>query len=138
MFDQQQYSREYYQKNKATIKARSTAYYYANKERCAELKAEYYQTNRERFLGKAAQRYLQGEDLRRFINDYKTRPCVDCNQVFHPVAMDFDHVLGDKSGNIATMVANMVSFGSIWKEILKCEVVCACCHRIRTWNRGHN
>lgn len=71
---------------------------------------------------------------RAVIRDAKSRPCADCGGTFHFAAMDFDHVLG-------TAKAFTVSGGhkrgaaSVLAEIAKCEVVCANCHRLRTFKR---
>lgn len=62
----------------------------------------------------------------------KNRPCADCGNTFHPVAMDFDHVRGEKYSEISTMLRQSASIERIQAEIDKCEVVCAVCHRIRT------
>jgi len=63
-----------------------------------------------------------------------TAGCADCGYKDHAVALDFDHLPGfEKSFNIAR---------STWRarhlieaEVAKCEVVCANCHRIRSYNR---
>lgn len=51
--------------------------------------------------------------------------------------MDFDHRDGS---NKETEISNMARLGSSWKsieqEIKKCDLVCACCHRIRTEQRA--
>jgi hypothetical protein len=47
-----------------------------------------------------------------------------------------DHVKGVKISNIS----NLIHHGSkkqLLEEILKCELVCALCHRIRTHDRKH-
>jgi hypothetical protein len=67
----------------------------------------------------------------------KDAPCKDCDQRFPPVAMDFDH-LGAKTRSIATMVSASYKLDLILEEIKKCEIVCACCHRIRTAARKEN
>ena len=56
--------------------------------------------------------------------------CVDCGER-NPIVLDFDH-LKDKKYNISRMIHDGHSWASIKKEIKKCEVVCANCHRIRT------
>ncbi len=63
----------------------------------------------------------------------KNVPCADCGGQFPPECMDFDHVSGDKVGDLS----NMWSFGEarLIAEIAKCELVCANCHRTRTKNR---
>ena len=56
--------------------------------------------------------------------------CVDCGESNH-IVLDFDH-LKDKKYNISRMIHDGFSWAAIKKEIAKCEVVCANCHRIRT------
>lgn len=70
--------------------------------------------------------------LRAFINNAKDRPCVDCGHSFPVECMDFDHVRGKKSFNLAHVVRQIKSYAAIEIEIMKCDVVCANCHRIRT------
>lgn len=60
-------------------------------------------------------------------------PCADCKQTFDPVCMDFDHVRGVKRKKIVQLVNDGYSKDVILEEIAKCELVCANCHRIRTW-----
>lgn len=74
--------------------------------------------------------------LRQKSNEFKTgKPCADCNRIFPPVCMDFDHVRGEKKNGVAEMVGGGGTWEKILKEIEKCDLVCACCHRIRTQNR---
>src|SRR5262249_12871715 len=66
----------------------------------------------------------------------KTVPCMDCKRTFDPVCMDFDHRPGScKKMAIAEMLSRNLGFASIMAEIRKCDVVCACCHRLRTKKR---
>jgi hypothetical protein len=62
--------------------------------------------------------------------------CVDCGVSNH-IILDFDH-LHDKKYNISRMIHDGFSWAAIKKEIAKCEVVCANCHRIRTHRRLTN
>lgn len=59
--------------------------------------------------------------------------CVDCGLKNH-IVLDFDH-LRDKKYNISRMIHDGFSWRAIKREIEKCEVVCANCHRIRTYFR---
>ena len=59
--------------------------------------------------------------------------CTDCGQKNH-IVLDFDH-LKDKKYNVSRMIHDGFSWAAIKKEIAKCEVVCANCHRIRTYSR---
>lgn len=70
---------------------------------------------------------------RDFVIAYKTgKPCMDCDREFPPCAMDFDHVRGDKKKD----VSSLTTIKSITAEIAKCDLVCANCHRIRTFKRA--
>jgi hypothetical protein len=59
--------------------------------------------------------------------------CVDCGESNH-IVLDFDHIR-NKKYNISRMIHDGFSWAAIKKEIAKCEIVCANCHRIRTHNR---
>ena len=73
--------------------------------------------------------------LRSILNEIKLNSgCVDCEGTFHPAALDFDHVRGTKKYGIAEMVSQGMSEDVILKEIEKCEVRCAPCHRTRHKN----
>jgi len=75
--------------------------------------------------------------LRLKINEIKLNsPCVDCEGTFPPCAMDFDHVRGTKKYNVSKMVAKRMSLDKILKEIEKCDVRCANCHRIKTYEEA--
>lgn len=74
------------------------------------------------------------KELALFVDRIKQKPCADCNGEFAAVCMDFDH-LGDKTNAISSMVLHGCSKETILREIAKCELVCANCHRIRTLRR---
>jgi hypothetical protein len=71
------------------------------------------------------------------IEQAKDKPCLDCGRKFPRVAMDFDHVRGEKKRGIAQMVNGAWSIETLLAEIAKCELVCANCHRVRTALRNH-
>jgi hypothetical protein len=50
--------------------------------------------------------------------------------------MDFDHIHGEKTGNISAM-SRKKGILQLQEELSKCELVCANCHRERTWKRSH-
>lgn len=78
---------------------------------------------------------LARDRKRLFIKEHKeTVQCVDCPpKMWWPsCALDYDHVRGEKLGNVGMMVAEDKAMERIVAEIEKCEVVCAGHHRIRT------
>jgi hypothetical protein len=66
--------------------------------------------------------------------DLKRKPCTDCGETFDPYAMDWDHQV-DKKESPATLMAKSRNREVILNEISKCELVCANCHRIRTYSQ---
>lgn len=62
-----------------------------------------------------------------------TEPCVDCGKVYPWQCMEFDHCRGIKSRG----VASLDSAGALLQqaEAEKCDLVCANCHRLRTYER---
>lgn len=62
--------------------------------------------------------------------------CADCGWSRWARGLDFDHVRGEKTADISRLIANNRPWLEIVTELLKCECVCANCHRIRTLERG--
>lgn len=61
-------------------------------------------------------------------------PCVDCGETDIRV-LEFDHILGQKEGEISDLFRQGFSWSTIEAEIAKCEIRCANCHRIKTFSR---
>jgi|SRR5581483_9373113 len=72
-----------------------------------------------------------------FIFEYKKESvCKDCgfSGKEYPQVLEFDH-LGDKDFSIGEFSSHILGMDTLKKEISKCDLVCANCHRIRTVNR---
>ncbi len=80
------------------------------------------------------------EEKRKFFRDLldelKNVPCCDCGLTFHPVAMDFDHVRGEKKFDVGLARQGRHLLAAVMEEVEKCEVVCSNCHRVRTFTRS--
>lgn len=75
-------------------------------------------------------------DLRRKQIDLaKQKPCYDCNKEYPPYILEFDH--RDPAQKLFTVGSGASSRWAtrLTEEIAKCDVVCANCHKIRTFKR---
>ena len=73
--------------------------------------------------------------IRRYIQEYKQgKQCADCGEDYPYWILEFDH-LENKSFTIGNTSEHRANIDALKKEIEKCEVVCANCHRNRTFNR---
>jgi hypothetical protein len=79
------------------------------------------------------ERYLKKRAWMRAIKDV---PCADCGHRYPAPCMDFDHVRGRKKFAVGQCLSLKLS--TLKKEIAKCDVVCANCHRLRTHRRRKN
>lgn len=99
---------------------------------------KHYLQNKEKYKRKAKiNNELYIKRNKDFIQNYlETHPCVDCGNN-NPIVLDFDHVRDKKHGNISRMKLDSISLDMIKKEIDKCEIRCANCHRIKTHERRY-
>ena len=108
---------------------------YKNKKEQKAAQANHYQRNKSQYQARDKARL----DLaRNYVIDLKKKSkCVDCGEN-NWKCLDFDHKdPSDKFLGISRMVRKRYSPKAIQKEIDKCEVRCANCHRIRTYDEGH-
>lgn len=79
------------------------------------------------------------EELSNIVIAAKGVPCFDCTNSFPHWVMDFDHLDGSKKEQtIAHMVRDRrMTPERLKAEISKCQVVCANCHRERTYRRAN-
>lgn len=89
------------------------------------------------------------EEARQYTNDCRASrvqwlqelksntPCVDCNQIYEPYCMDYDHIpgRGEKIKGVSRMVLDNTPKEIILAEIAKCELICLLCHNKRTHTR---
>lgn len=120
-----EYMREYYKKYRFE--------YYKRPEvilRRKELKKKRYLENPEKYKEYARK---WDEKRRELVRKHKDVPCTDCKIKYHYSVMQFDH-LRDKKFAVSTGKDHR-AINKLLEEIKKCEVVCANCHAVRTWER---
>ena len=116
-------SGEYYEKCKDCYRSRGRKYYQDNRERQLKL------------AKKRKQNYIEAR--KEFLGEIKNKPCFDCGKKYPSWIMDFDHRNGkDKIGSVSFLAfRKLAKFDKIKDEIKKCDLVCANCHRDRTYRR---
>lgn len=102
---------------------------------CAECHREYMRGRYKADPKIAAEKLKKRRgEIRALIMEAKAVPCKDCKEKYPWYCMDFDH-LRDKKFNLSEAGNHMWALDTIKEEILKCDVVCANCHRKRTFER---
>ena len=98
----------------------------------------HYQNNRQYYLDKAHKRNGRVRIERtKFLIDYLTKhPCIDCGNN-NPIVLEFDHKEEKEKDFNVSSVLIWGSIDRILKEIEKCEIRCANCHKIKT-AKQHN
>jgi protein-arginine kinase activator protein McsA len=92
----------------------------------------YNNLSKERKLSRVFKNNLNRYRNQQFVWNYLLKhSCIDCGES-NPIVLEFDHIKGIKLHNLSNMILKMYSLDSIKKEIDKCEVRCANCHRIKT------
>lgn len=113
---------EHYEKCIKCMRARGVMYYHSNHERQLRLAI--------------IRRHRAHKFKKSFVDKIKSKPCADCGKIYPPIVMDFDHRIdSEKIREIARMITGNWSLENIQREMAKCDIVCANCHRIRTFNK---
>jgi hypothetical protein len=96
-----------------------------------ELTRSHYRRKKRSYLTRNLRAYAE---RRQIILEAKSRPCADCGVQYPYYVMDFDH----RDGRLKELPLNSVhrvTKRAILREIEKCGVACANCHRERTHRR---
>jgi hypothetical protein len=93
----------------------------------------HYLANKDKYLERNDEYRLA---IRKFVRGIKeSSPCADCGQNYPYYVMDFDHLDSNLKLNDINYLTSTGRIGALKEELVKCEVVCANCHRIRTHTR---
>ena|SRR3989338_1715123 len=105
---------------------------YRDIQKRRECHKRYYLRNKAFYREKNIRRRRQLID---FVIALKQKPCMDCGVQYPHFVMDFDH--RERSSKIDSInrmiVVRSFSKKKILDEIEKCDLVCANCHRKRTY-----
>ena len=97
-------------------------------------KNSWYERNKETHKANTYEnKQVKIQEGREYIRNYLlTHPCIDCGER-DPIVLEFDHVRGNKKSTVMLLVRNGYSLDVIQKEISKCVVRCANCHKRKTY-----
>lgn len=109
---------------------------YKDKEKQKELARKHYAKNKDIYKdrAKAHNKVAIARNKEYVLNYLLEHPCIDCG-LKDPIILEFDHITDNKVANISNAVKSGWSLEKLQKEIAKCEVRCANCHRRVTYNR---
>jgi len=99
---------------------------------------KYYENNRDRIKEQQRERHkLYSEPGKIVVRTIlEGNYCVDCKTTDWRV-LEFDHVRGEKLGNICQLMY-LPDLDKLIEEIKKCDIVCANCHKLRTFERAQS
>ncbi len=109
---------------------------YKDPEKRRECRRRWYHNNKE---SEKAHIKKRKKEIRNWFNEFrKTLKCEKCGED-HPATLDFHHAnKNEKEGGIAFMAFYGYSINKIKKEIEKCIVLCANCHRKEHYEENKN
>jgi hypothetical protein len=96
------------------------------------LTKSHYQRNKKQYMDKNLRSLKK---RREFVQKMKNKPCADCGIVYPYYVMDFDH-RENETKEFGLHKVTQKALGALKREIEKCDVVCANCHRERTHQRS--
>jgi hypothetical protein len=99
----------------------------------SELIKSHYEKNKKSYLENNTKRRLLVTS--EIIKLKEASPCMDCKRHYPYYVMDFDHRdPSTKIDGIARLIRSD-SLQAVLREVTKCDLVCANCHRVRTYTR---
>lgn len=98
---------------------------------------EHYKRNKHKHNTRRYERSKRHrKEIIEYIRSQKGIPCIDCGQSHPHFAMDFDHRDPSKKlFALGSAPARNKTLQVVKDEIEKCDLVCALCHRYRTYGQ---
>jgi hypothetical protein len=102
------------------------------KECLRKYSKQHYEANKPSYLAARTRTNIR---LRQWFESLKDRPCADCGQSYEPWVMEFDHPDGSTKVASVSELMRQHRSAAVRVEVAKCDLVCANCHRRRTYLR---
>jgi len=90
---------------------------------------KHYENNKQYYKDKSK---VTSSKYRELVLSLKDVPCLDCGNRYPSYVMEFDH-RDPKEKSFCLATGHNKSLDKLLAEVDKCDVVCANCHRIRTF-----
>ncbi len=99
----------------------------------------HYRKDKSRYIARAAkQNAVAKAAIMSVVNGIKSDPCMDCGRCYPSCVMEFHHRdPAQKISCVSKMALSLAPIGRVLLEIGKCDLLCANCHRIRTYSNKH-
>lgn len=95
--------------------------------------ANYFKANRDKYIDGLRERRLRvRKELAEHVTSLRRAPCTDCKRTYDPWIMEFDHRDPPEKAFGISRPAGRSKFRA---ELAKCDLVCANCHKQRTYER---
>ena len=106
-----------------------------NLEKLKQYRNEWYERNKTAERLKAKERQsIRRKEFKEWFNLYKeSLKCTECG-FSHPAALDFHHINPNEKEFTISKLKHFGSKEKLLKEIEKCVVLCANCHRIHHYD----
>jgi hypothetical protein len=115
------------------FKSTAAGLYQSYCRECGKLSTRsHYKQNKRQYLDRNIRSYMKRREL---VRQIKSRGCADCGIQYPFYVMDFDHREGETKEYELNRIDRMTT-RALLREIEKCDVVCANCHRERTHQRA--
>lgn len=95
-----------------------------------EMSKSHYERNRQSYYDRNERR-KKANNL--FLKEYKDNPCLDCGNSYPYYVMDLHHRDGEEKEALISQLVNKTTLPRLKRELAKCDLLCANCHRERTF-----
>jgi len=103
----------------------------------SEQKKNWYKKNKKSHKENVYENKIKNiEAARAYVWDFLlSHPCVKCGES-DPAILEFDHVRGQKRAEVTKLMRDGYTLKIIQREIDKCVVLCANCHKRKTYKNS--